>query len=395
MDDNIQCAGMQVVPIGYGLEKNTRMKYKKEWDMYINFTLRSGAKIIPGRDVPWRIKEMKAYLEWRARSNNVRSLAQIKSKLKHCGLCYNHLLPTAKGEGPSRLKLQLAMVSKEVGRKMKRRLASQGKSAAPKRSLALGKVAISLLFSAYNAGTQSSFKKLSRDVRHHLVTCACMHTGCMRYEMIRQMRKKGEFRWSGPDKCWRLVADWHKMRRRVDTYAIDFPANTRFAAMKYAIYASNGAIEDTFNAAQVLRWQMQEEKSAKARDVFAPENTTAGSFQKWLRNSFKALLAEDEEEVAALVEAMTPHSFRAGMAGDLERENVSRNRIKKIGRWTSDRAMEQYIRGGLAQRLQRIAFHKINCSQHRIRNRRGSIKQVVVKRQDSSEGYDSSSEGYE
>ena len=390
----IQNAGIQVVPIGYGLEKKTGIKYRKEWNMYINFVSRAGVKSIPGRDVPWRIKEAKAYLEWRAKSNNVRSLAQIKSILKHCGLCYNHLLPTAKGEGPSRLKLQLAMVSKEVGRKMKKRLAAQGKSAAPKRSLALGRVAISLLFSAYNAGTQSSFKRLSKDVRHHLVTCACMHTGCMRYELIRQMRKKGEFRWSGPDKCWRLVADWHKMRRRVDTYAIDFPAYPRFEAMKYAIYASDGSVEHTFTAAQVLRWHMHEERSVKARDVFAPENTTAGCFQKWLRSSFRALLAEDEGEVAALVEAMTPHSFRAGMAGDLERENVSRSRIKKVGRWMSDRAMEQYIRGGLAQRLQRIAFHRINCSQHKIKNRRGSAKRVVVKRQDSSEGYDSSSDEY-
>ena len=113
-----------------------------------------------------------------------------------------------------------------------------------------------------------------------------------------------------------------------------------------------------------------------------------------MRSSFKALLAEDDEEVAALVEAMTPHSFRAGMAGDLERENVSRNCIKKVGRWTSDRAMEQYIRSGLAQRLQRIAFHRINCSQHRIKNRKGSVMRVVVERQDSSEGYDSSSEEY-
>lgn len=382
------------MPIGYGLEKKTGIKYKKEWDMYVDFVSRSGVERIPGRDVPWRIKEAKAYLEWRARSNNVRSLAQIKSILKHCGLCYNHLLPTAKGEGPSRLKLQLAMVSKEVGRKKKKRLASLGKSTAPKRSLALGRVAISLLFSAYDAGTQSSFRKLSRDVRHHLMTCACMHTGCARYELIRQMRKKGEFRWSGPDRCWRFMADWHKMRRRVDTYAIDFPANPRFEAMKYNIYAVNGSVKHTFTAAKVLHWHMQEEKSRKARDVFAPENTTAGYFQKWLRSSFKALLAEDDEEVAALVEAMTPHSFRAGMAGDLERENVSRNRIKKVGRWTSDRAMEQYIRSGLAQRLQRIAFHRINCSQHRIKNRKGSVIRVVVERQNSSEGYDSSSEEY-
>ena len=381
-----------MVPIGYGLEEKTAIKYKKEWEMYVKFAARSGAKRIPGRDKPWEIAQARAYLEWRAQSNNVRSLAQIKSMLKHCGLCFNHLLPTAAGEGPSRLKLQLGMITKEVGKKMKRKLALKGKSSAPKRSLALGNVAISLLFSAYNAGSKEKFARLSKDVRHHLVTSICMHTGCMRYELIRQMRKKGSFRWSAPDQCWRLASDWHKMRRRVHTYTVDFPRKPQFQAMVYQIYASDGSTRQTFTAAQVLQWHMQDVGSKKAKDVFAPENTSSNHFQKWLRASFKALLAEDADEVTALVQAITPHSFRAGMAGDLERENVPRSRIKKLGRWDSDRAMEQYIRGGLAQRLQKIAFYRINCLQHRIKNKRGKEKLVSVKVEDSSEGYDSSDE---
>ena len=124
------------------MEEKTAAKYAKEWKMYLKFVSRKGPKLIPGKDIPWRIQEVKAYLEWRSRSNNVRSLTQIKCMLKHCGLCFDHLLPTAKGEGPTRLRLQLAMVTKDVGKKKKIQLALKGKSAGPKRSLALGKVAV-------------------------------------------------------------------------------------------------------------------------------------------------------------------------------------------------------------------------------------------------------------
>lgn len=392
LKNNFLLTGEQVMPIGHGLEKHTAVKYKKEWNLYLKFVSGAGITKVPGRDEKWNIKVVKRYLEWRSKSNNVRSLAQIKSMLKHCGLCFNHLLPTAKSDGQPRLRLQLGMVTRDVGKKAKKKLARIGKSTAPKRSLALGKVAVSLLFSAYKAESEKAFARLKQDVRHHLVTCACMHTGGMRFELVRQMRKTGEFRWSEPDQCWRLASDWHKMRRRVDTYTVDFPLFPQFAAMTYEIYADDGSVRQTFTAATVLQWHMKAEGKKTARYLFAPTDASSANFQQWLQASFQALLAEDEKEVAVLVKAITPHSFRAGMAGDLEREDVPRARIKKMGRWDSDRAMEQYIRGGLAQRLQRIAFHRINCFQRKIKNNRGKARVVRVQYSDSSEGYDSSDE---
>ena len=132
-NNKIAFTGEQVMPIGHGLEEHTAVKYKKEWNMYLKFASRAGATRIPGRDVKWNIKVVKRYLEWRAKSNNVRSLAQIKSMLKHCGLCFNHLLPTAKSDGQPRLRLQLGMVTRNVGKKAKKKLARIGKSTAPRR----------------------------------------------------------------------------------------------------------------------------------------------------------------------------------------------------------------------------------------------------------------------
>ena len=57
----------------------------------------------------------------------------------------------------------------------------------------------------------------------------------------------------------------------------------------------------------------------------------------------------DKREIDALVKSITPHSFRAGMAGNLERDDVSRETIKKLDRWASKEAMEQYMRDGLDQ----------------------------------------------
>ena len=104
------------------------------------------------------------------------------------------------------------------------------------------------------------------------------------------------------------------------------------------------------------------------------------------------LLKGKAMEIEAMIEAITPHSFRAGMASDLEREDVPRLVIKKMGRWNSARAMEQYMRDGLAQRLRKIEFWNIAY-------RRGRIRRILKtsfagsQRADASEGYDDSAEG--
>ena len=89
------------MPLGCGVEASTKPKYAKEWDLYTKFVAREYGGAVPGRDCPWRIDVVARYLHWRSRRCNSRTLEQVKSKIKHCGLCYNHLLPTAQGEGPA------------------------------------------------------------------------------------------------------------------------------------------------------------------------------------------------------------------------------------------------------------------------------------------------------
>ena len=383
------------MPIGTGIEEKTAAKYRQEWELYIRFCKRRGWKQVPGRDCKWSIKTLKPYLTWRASNNNVGSIRQIKSKLKHCGLCYNHLLPSAKGEAPARLRLQIAMLTKEISKKERKRKKKAGIPPGPKRSLALGRVAVSLLFSAYNATTRASFNKLPEDVRHKLVMSVCMHTACMRFQLVRELHKEGELRWSQPNNMYIMTSDWNKMRREVGKYSVKFPMEPKFKAMEYEAYGKKGETLHTFTAAKVLKWHMTKVGSRRGKELFAPvfgEMPSSEDFKAWLRDSFRTLLVGNKQEIEALVKSITPHSFRAGMAGDLEREDVPRETIKKIGRWSSKDAMEQYMRDGLAQRLQNLKYWQITSIGGRVRRLSTRSRTAKLAKEDSSEGYDDSEE---
>ena len=392
---HVTTQGGMSMPIGTGIEASTAEKYRQEWQLYIRFCERRGWKQVPGRDCKWSIEAVRPYIMWRASNNNVRSVRQIKSKLKHCGLCYNHLLPTAKGETPARLRLQLAMLTKEISKRERLRKKKAGIPQGPKRSLALGRVAISMLFSAYNATTRKSFNKLPEDVRHRLVICACMHTACMRFQLIRELYKKGEMRWSQPSEMFMMAADWNKMRREVGEYTVKFPMKPRLKAMIYAAYGRKGEVLHSFTAAKVLKWHLANVKSRRGKDLFAPsfgEMPSSEEFKAWLRESFRMLLVGDKREIDALVKSITPHSFRAGMAGDLERDDVPRLTIKKLGRWASNEAMEQYMRDGLAQRLQKLRYWHIASIGGRVKRMSARPRVAKIEEEDTSEGYDDSDE---
>ena len=380
--------------IGTGIEKETATKYRKEWQMYIRFCNARGKKQVPGRDVRWSIETVEPYLRWRAQTNNANSIAQIKSALKHCGICYDHLLPTAKGEGPTKLRLQLAMIAKEIAKMKRKRKIRAGIPTGPKRALALGQVGIGLLFSAYAATKRKGFSRLPVAVRHNLVISICMHTGCLRFKMVRELYKHARLRWSQPSRCFMMESDWNKMRRPVGQYTIKFPQHPRYHAMQYRAYNVDGASTHYFTAEAVLRWHVAMTGSTQVNKLFTPvfgEEPSSRDFKKWLRASFGALLVGTKTEVARLIQAITPHSFRAGMAGDLEREDIPRSTIKKLGRWHSERAMEQYMRDGLAQKLSSTQYRQIMSMGERVKVISTKVVQVIADN-DDSEGYDESEE---
>lgn len=124
-------------------------------------------------------------------------------------------------------------------------------------------------------------------------------------------------RWSKIEKMFRLVSDWHKMRRG-GAYTIPFPAEPKYDALKYEFFDTQGQVTGTFTAAEVLTWHTATLQSGE--DMLAPtgrRTVTRLQFQNWLRESFRQMLGAHDVETKALIDMITPHSFRAGLAGDM------------------------------------------------------------------------------
>ena len=79
--------------------------------------------------------------------------------------------------------------------------------------------------------------------------------------------------------------------------------------------------------------------------VFAPvrnETCSRDQRQAWLREVLLAALPTNERYARAAVDDVTPHSFRAGLAGDLHREGVGLPRIGSVCRWNTQRVVRLY-----------------------------------------------------
>ena len=84
---------------------------------------------------------------------------------------------------------------------------------------------------------------------------------------------------------------------------------------------------------------------AGERLVFAPvlQSTVVSrdDRQRWLRMMIAAAMPR-ADTAQALVDMVTPHSFRAGLAGDLYREGADHQTIVAICRWSSTRLVLIY-----------------------------------------------------
>ena len=169
-----------------------------------------------------------------------------------------------------------------------------------------------------------------------------------------------------------MASDFWKMKNKTTEYNIKFPSKPKFRAMIYDAYDVHGEVTHHFTAAQVLQWHAEIEQSLRGKDLFAPDDDkilSSSKFKKWLRASFKACLKCSPEEAEKFTSTMTPHSFRAGITSELERAGVPRSIIKKLGRWSSDRAMKQYIRDGLTQLLRHTSVWRIGSHRGKLRRR--------------------------
>ena len=77
---------------------------------------------------------------------------------------------------------------RNIVKRQKRYCKEKGISADPKHWVVYVAI-IGLLFSAYGATTRAGFDELKEPVRNWLVICVCMHTGCMRFKLLKTLCK--------------------------------------------------------------------------------------------------------------------------------------------------------------------------------------------------------------
>lgn len=142
----------------------------------------------------------------------------------------------------------------------------------------------------------------------------------------------------------RLVTDYSRYPG-VRQFAIEFAASPRFEEMWYKIYAPCGDMVDSYPAATVLHWHFRRLQRDGEQLVFAPvrgELCSRDDREAWIRQTLLAALPIEEREARAAVENVSPHSFRARLAGDLFRAGVSLQRIASICRWHVPRVVRMY-----------------------------------------------------
>ena len=143
---------------------------------------------------------------------------------------------------------------------------------------------------------------------------------------------------------FRLITDWHRYSGQ-RSYCLEFARSPRWPCLRYAVYDAAGVHKASLVTAQVMQWHVDQLESEGESTFFAPEfgrPLSRARRKTWLQESLLAALPPQEAEVRQLVAIVSPHAFRAGLAGDLLRAGVPPQSIAIWCRWWSMRAMRMY-----------------------------------------------------
>ena len=326
----------------HGLADSSLGDYAKEWDKYVQFAAQRGS-VIPGRDIKWDMDLVWEYLQFRATTCKPETVKQVLTKLAHFGTRFKFVLATSKADGDAYVYRSLT--------KMKRQLAIDARASAKEagtvyepvdRCVPVAKRDVSMVLSAFRLTGEPRFNELLRVDRHHVAALVMQHTGGMRFGGFGARCYTMDSFLIDAGGTFRLVTDWG---RYPGQYTIEFAASPRFEAMWYHIFAPCGDLIDTYPAATILHWHFRRLQRDGERQVFAPvlgEICSRDDRQAWIRTALWDALPLLEREAHNAVADVTPHSFRAGLAGDLFRAGVSLQRIASICRWHTPRVVRMY-----------------------------------------------------
>ena len=327
-----------------GVKPKTLDSYLGEWRLYVQFAERLWSQtLVPGRDEQWNPFLLWKYLEYRAQRCKPTTVFSAVSALAHCGVMHGFVLPTTKFDGDPLFYKQIKNMKREISLRY-RAAHPNGATFNVKRATPIGANSVSLLLSHFQVVDQASFLRLPRRHRHHLVVSMMQHTCGMRF---------GHFMWrnyrvSAFTKdlhgTFRLLTDWHRYSGQ-RSYCLEFALVPRWPCLRYPVFDESGGHKASLVTAQVMQWHFDQLEGAGESFVFAPVLGQAPSRTQrkaWLQDALLAALHLNETEARRLVALVSPHAFRAGLAGDLLRAGVAPQSIAIWCRWWSMRAMRLY-----------------------------------------------------
>ena len=313
--------------------------------MYIRFAGRlCSHDEIPGRDVRWNPSVLWRYMLFRFEKCKPTTVFSCLSALAHFGHHCRFVLPTKKDDGNALLHRDIACMKREISILHRQSAGEEGSTYGVKQSTPMGRSEVELLLAAFEVFGERTFLRLSRQNRHHIVACALQHGCAMRFgHFLYRKYTIGSFV-LGADGVFRLVTDWHRYegQRR---YCLQFASSPRWDCLSYGVRRADGSVAARLTAADLLAWHFRQLRRVDEYIVFAPRKGVTPSRQlrqRWLRSAVLAALPLGDHAARVAAELITPHAFRAGLAGDLNELDVQWQTIALWCRWHSMRAMRMY-----------------------------------------------------
>ena len=328
-----------------GLKPTTLSTYSREWERYLAFVNRHGRDDMPGKEGPWDALLLWHYLQFRALTCKPSSLRGVLSALAHYGAHRGHLLATSRFDDDSVMYRRIRDMKNQLFIEYRARAGTEETELGPNRCTPLGCRAVSFLFNSFAVVDRTSFGRLARADRHHLAACAMQHTCAMRFGHFPARAYVRDMFARDPDNgSLRLVTDWHRYSGR-RKYCLTFAAAPQYRARMYTLRDAHGDEVDFVSAATILTWHFHFLQRDHEQTVFAPRSgvqPSRHSRQEWLRAALLAALPVGDARARAMVEDVTPHSFRPGLAGDLLREGMLPQAIAVECRWADIRNVRLY-----------------------------------------------------
>ena len=207
-----------------------------------------------------------------------------------------------------------------------------------------GQGVVELLLSAHQVRSEVDFNRLSRADRHNVAITPMSHTAGMRFGHFLFRSYSIHSFVLGRGGSYHLVTDWSRYHEG-DKFCLRFDAAPRYQCHRYKVSSATGAPDVVVTAADVLRWHFNRLRRDGEVAVFAPVRGAKVQYENrkaWLQASLRAALPPSEVAAIALVDDVSPHSFRSGAASDLLREGVSLQMIGSVCRWRATRAIRLY-----------------------------------------------------